>query len=472
MHRGFLTLLGAATLLACGDDAGGTGSTGDESNTSTMGSTTEEASTGTPDGTTAASSTGADSTGAEAVCGNGQVEPGEDCDDANLVEDDGCYSSCTLPYEELWTQTYDDGGEDIARAARFDAEGNLYVLGVTETDGGNDDVWLRQYLPDGSEGWTWTHDGLIGGDDLGRALEWHPSGDLMIVGSETSDQGSDVLVIRLDPSDQSVVWSDTFDGPDMGPMGEDDDTGAAVAVDADGSVLVAGTVRVPGQEADMWLRRYDADGSEVWTITHDEALLFDYAESVVVDADGNIYLAGAVDRAQNVRDAWIRKLDPEGNEIWTNLIAPAFVSGLALDPEGNLVVAGIDVEADTVPVIWIAKYDPDFVEIASLVTNGVGSGDFAFGVAVGGGGDVYVGGRVNVFGQQGQAWAGRFLPNLGLQWWSHQYGNDRAQLDDAVTGIAVSDDEGRVALVGFESVLGQGRDIWVRVLQNNPVPLQ
>src|SRR5262249_20348022 len=32
-----------------------------------------------------------------ALCGNGSLDPGEQCDDGNLVDDDGCDSNCTLP---------------------------------------------------------------------------------------------------------------------------------------------------------------------------------------------------------------------------------------------------------------------------------------------------------------------------------------------------------------------------------------
>lgn len=43
------------------------------------------------DGTTASETTGPSSQ----VCGDGRVDPGEDCDDANTVEDDACAATCT-----------------------------------------------------------------------------------------------------------------------------------------------------------------------------------------------------------------------------------------------------------------------------------------------------------------------------------------------------------------------------------------
>jgi cysteine-rich repeat protein len=34
--------------------------------------------------------------GLESICGNGILEPGEQCDDGNLVDGDGCSSICTI----------------------------------------------------------------------------------------------------------------------------------------------------------------------------------------------------------------------------------------------------------------------------------------------------------------------------------------------------------------------------------------
>ena len=55
-------------------------------------------------------------------------------------------------------------------------------------------------------------------------------------------------------------------------------------------------------------------------------------------------------------------------------------------------------------------------------------------------------------------------------WWSHSYGNDEAMDNDRAQAVAVSDDETRVAIVGSERVVGGNRNIWVRVLHNNPAP--
>ncbi|MEX1366398.1 MAG: hypothetical protein AB1Z98_24955 [Nannocystaceae bacterium] len=474
MRRPFLTTIASLALLGCGDDIPDQTPTSEGSSTGSASTgTTGSPTTDTPMPTTSSDETtaGSDSTGPGAVCGNGELEPGEDCDDDNILDDDSCYSNCTIPYEVLWTQTFDDGEDDFATDAMFDAEGNLYVLGSSQTAGEDSDVWLRQYLPDGRTGWTWTYDGTLGGDDFGRRMAWHPSGDLTIVGTEQTDQGDDVLVVRLELAGQTVVWSQTVDGPDMGTEGEDDDFANAVTTDADGNVLVAATVRQVDQEWDAWLRKYDADGNEIWTVTHDEAMFSDSSDAVLVDAAGDIYLVGVVEVANNQGEGWVRKLDTDGNIIWTNSVPGVLFSNAALDLEDNLVIAGFDIMAATVD-IWVGRYDPDFMELGTTTFGGSsGAGDFGRTVAVGSGGDVYVGGSIAVTGEQAQIWAGRYLPNLGDRRWRHEYGNERANLVDEALGIAVSDDESRVGIVGFETVLGQGTNVWVRMLQNNPAPL-
>lgn len=466
-------------LSGCGDDLpdfpltgsdGSTGSTAGTGSSSGLPGTTTMLPT-----TTDAPTTSVDSTGPSSDCGNGVVEDGEQCDDGNLDNQDGCYTSCVVPYEVLWTVTLDGGDDDTANEVLFDAEGNIYVLGSTEVPGQGFDVWLRQYAPDGREGFTWTHDGVLHGDDFGSDLAWHPSGDLLISGSETTENGDDVLVIRLHPDDQSVVWTRYYDGPGLGPEPIDDtDAANDVRADADGNVLVAGTERVNGQEYDAWLRKYDADGTELWTRSYDGPVSGgDFADAVLVADDGSIYVAGDLEVAPGVGEGWVRKLDADGNEQWMQQLPGVVLNSGALDSQGNLVLVGTDVDNLANVNIWAGKFDPDFAPIGSTVLDGPsGSADVGLNVALDGGNGVYLVGWVTVVGQSSETWAGRYMANLSLRWWSNSYGNEEAKLNEVARGVAVSDDGSRVAVVGFESVLFEGRNIWVRMIQNNPVPLQ
>lgn len=35
--------------------------------------------------------------GTEPICGDGTIDPGEECDDGNISDGDGCQSMCVLP---------------------------------------------------------------------------------------------------------------------------------------------------------------------------------------------------------------------------------------------------------------------------------------------------------------------------------------------------------------------------------------
>jgi cysteine-rich repeat protein len=102
----------AATTGSTGS-AGSTGSTdatsaspttsGDSSDATTTTATTTTTASTTTDLTTttgpplSTSSTGELTNDPPAVCGDGHVDPGEECDDGNQVDDDTCRNTCLLP---------------------------------------------------------------------------------------------------------------------------------------------------------------------------------------------------------------------------------------------------------------------------------------------------------------------------------------------------------------------------------------
>ncbi|MCX4244010.1 hypothetical protein [Paraliomyxa miuraensis] len=476
-----LTTLSVPCLLpGCGDDLPDFPLTGADGSTSASGGPDGSGTSATLPGTstavptTEAPTTSPESTGPGFDCGNGVVDEGEQCDDGNLDNQDGCYTSCVVPYEVLWTATHNGGEDDVATEALFDAEGNLYVLGSTQVEGQGYDVWLRQYTPDGREGWTWTHDGALHGDDFGSDLAWHESGDLLISGSEVTENDDDVLVIRLRPEDQSVVWMRYHDGVGLGPGPNDDvDFANDVRADADGNVLVAGAERVDGSDSNAWLRKYDADGTDLWTVSYDGPAGSSTATSVVVADDGTIYLMGNHEVGPSTTEGWVRKLDADGGEQGMQALPGSIVNHGTLDSQGNLVLVGIDVETPGNENVWAAKYDPDFTPIGSHQFEGSsGATDVGLNVALDGGDGVYLVGYFTVVGQSADIWATRTNAGLSLQWWTDGYGNEEAKLDDVARGVAVSNDGTRVAVIGSESVIFEDRNTWVRMIQNNPVPLQ
>ena len=111
----------------------------------------------------------------------------------------------------------------------------------------------------------------------------------------------------------------------------DSDFASGVAIDGAGNVYVVGDIQhgaLPGQtslgDADAYLRKYDGQGNELWTQqfgTKSE----DHGTGVQVDGAGNLYVVGLTRGAFPGHtslvgidyDAYLRKYDGDVNELWT-----------------------------------------------------------------------------------------------------------------------------------------------------------
>jgi len=61
----------------------------------------------------------------------------------------------------------------------------------------------------------------------------------------------------------------------------------------------------------VWVRRYDAGGSEVWDRTYDGPDgLDDWGSGVVLDSSGNVLVVGAEETDVDGHDTWVAKYTP------------------------------------------------------------------------------------------------------------------------------------------------------------------
>lgn len=128
----------------------------------------------------------------------------------------------------------------------------------------------------------------------------------------------------------------------------------AVAVDGSDGVVVAGSTAgtLPGQTwaggRDAFVRRYDAAGNELWTRqfgTYNQEV----ARGVAVDASGNVVVVGHTSgvfpgqTSLGGDDAFVRMYDASGTELWTRQFGERFTDqarGVAVDASGNVLVVG------------------------------------------------------------------------------------------------------------------------------------
>ncbi len=186
--------------------------------------------------------------------------------------------------------------------------------------------------------------GGIGGSSSGSGVAGSPPSEMCAAG--TCDAASCASFSCFDENrcavDQSTLWG--------GPM---HDHAQAVAVTAAGErVVVGGVMLGPDNDSDwdLFVTKFGADGSEIWSRQIGTALR-DYGQAVAVDAAGFIYLAGAsegrfeggVATSLGVRDVVVTKLGADGSTVWSAQFGSAgsdTAHDIALAADGSVVVAG------------------------------------------------------------------------------------------------------------------------------------
>ena len=254
-----------------------------------------------------------------------------------------------------------------------DGAGNVAIGGVLL---GSVDLGLGQITATGNYGsvlaaeldctgrplWNHVFGTAQNGSDATNGLAVDGTGAVLLTGqfSDTIDFGCGVLtsqaadgfVARLDGAG-NCLWSKRFGGAFSG------DAGLAIAADAAGNVLVAGTfsgttdfgggsVTSSGSQPALFLLKLDAAGSFVWVKQFGAA---GPSASMTLDASANVLLCGSggdLDFGGGVVSGgplFLAKLDASGNFVWGNALGTPVGStmtctGIAAGAQGDFVIGG------------------------------------------------------------------------------------------------------------------------------------
>jgi uncharacterized protein (TIGR03437 family) len=283
--------------------------------------------------------------------------------------------------------------------------------------------------------------------------------------------------LRLLAEVQTLQWVRQFGGsqPDSGNAVAADASGGVRKFDSDGnqvwsreiasslsiiralavgvnetSVYVAGGVSgaLPGQtgsggiDSDAYIQKYDLDGNLQWTRQFGTNTT-DSLSGVFVGADG-VYVAGFTGGElpgqinAGDRDAFVRKYDFDGNELWTRQFGTSdsdSVVGLTGDVTSLYVVGQT---AGTLPGTDVSGAGTGYVRKYDLEGNHIWSRQYdaiPFGISADGASGVYVGGNVLLEQQNGPDSTDAFVRKYdsdGLEDWTRQF---RTQADDTVNSV-------------------------------------
>jgi len=244
----------------------------------------------------------------------------------------------------------------------------------------------------------------------------------------------------------SVLWSHS----QAGGIGASDQA-FAVAVDTRGRAYVAG--EFTGANLDFWVRQYEEDDSLGWTHVLDGGGGNDSARAAVISGS-TLYVTGYRNVAGQSNNTWLRGFGLDGSfgldTSYNGVINGSDLGqGIAVDPGGNLIVAGYEAINLQGSNIWIREYSPAGAALWTVGYGGVAnSNDQARAVATDLMGNVAVTGFETVTGQGRDLWV-RYYDTNGSAIWTANYGNLNA-LGDEGRGVAF-DAAGNVIVAGFEN---------------------
>ena len=283
--------------------------------------------------------------------------------------------------------------------------------------------------------WTAIYQGL--GDNSDRFNKIIPDGAGNFIGvgyTVKSGNYKDILTVKFNAFGDTLWWR-TKNGNASG-----DDAAESVGVDAAGNVYVAGTVDNDIRKNDIILIKYDSNGSSVWDTTWDSpASLDDFAVELKMAGNGDIFVGGVArpDTFSGSYDYVTLKYNSVGSLLWASQFSRAGVlhgkdelKGLALDANGDAYVTGRSSNGSDDDFITL-KYDGITGSQLWLQPYNSGNTDRAVDIVVDNAGFVIV---------TGQSQNGNFndirtnkYDNAGLLQWTKLYGSPAGGDDDPIT---------------------------------------
>ncbi len=251
--------------------------------------------------------------------------------------------------EELWVAVFDDLDSEISGQSAdyltLDSQGNVYVTGLVRNGESFDYVTVK-YDAAGHHQWTSLFGGEPLGDDAPSDIVTDEAGNVYVTGtSEGHDGLFDYATVMYDP-DGNELWRNRYDNNlelwyqrsrlDACPEG--------------GVVIVGGDQWGPQyDDCDFITIRYLPDGGIAWSNTYSwpqaEWYEYDYANAVVVDAEGNAIVTGPSMDIDTYYDFATVKYSPAGKVLWTarysGVAGYDWPTAIALDDLGDVYVTGM-----------------------------------------------------------------------------------------------------------------------------------
>jgi hypothetical protein len=308
-----------------------------------------------------------------------------------------------------------------------------------------------------SKGWMKTYGG--GDSDQGNSVRQTSDGGYIIVGSTFSFGAgqADFWVIKTD-SKGNMVWNMTFGGAGW-------DVASDVKQTNDNGYIITGRTHSFGSgNIDVWVIKLDEMGNIQWNKTFGTQYFEGGIESQQT-TDGGYIIIGSKGLDQfSQYDAWLIKIDKEGNMQWNQTYggrAEDYGHSVRQMNDGGYIIAGSTSSYGTfrnsTAAFWLIKTDEQGTMQWDKTYGGT-EYDAAISVELTfDGGYIMVGNKYNLDSHQNDIWLVK-TDRFGDEQWNKTYGGN---LDDYSTQAYQTSDGGYI-MIGWTSSYGAGaEDAWM-----------
>ncbi len=283
----------------------------------------------------------------------------------------------TIKYQttgtQLWAGSYNGPGDstDNALDLALDAGGNVYVTGTSVGAGGTSDFATVKYNTSGTQQWVSRYSGPANGVDQAYAIAVDATNNVFVTGaSEGIGTGFDYATIRYNSSGVQQ-WAVRYSG-----SGNASDVPTMLKLDASSNVFVTGGSQATGMGYDFLTIKYNSSGVQQWNVRYNSGENDDdIGADVALDSKGNVYVTGYSFLFKSGYDYATVRYSPAGVQQWvTRYDDPAQLNdepqGIVVDALGNVYVAGYS-ETEDGSVYSVIKYEaPRFGTNSNMLTFG------------------------------------------------------------------------------------------------------
>ncbi len=273
--------------------------------------------------------------------------------------------------DSLWTARYDASTSmnEIPYDFKVDAQGNVYVTGMTHSTSSGVDWITLKYNTNGAEQWQTRYTSPGNAQDIPEGLAVDAGGNVYVTGrTRINSTYNDFGTIKYNSSGVQQ-WLAVYDYTPQ----EGDDYGYDIAVDNSGNVYVTGNSQQTGSDRDALTIKYNSSGTQQWVARYDSTNS-EEAYAMALDANNNVYVtgytSGATSNFLTVKYSQVNAITQLSNEIpkdfmlsqnYPNPFNPITNINFSIPAAGN---------------VKISVYDISGREISVLVNENLGAGEY------------------------------------------------------------------------------------------------